>query len=151
MLRFLAVSKIMPLYFEKCCFDSQKIGLRNEFDMLSCEGKHSDFGLFFHRTNNEYFYCLNSKQLGKYYHCVLNDQEVFCPEKCAEYAIFKLDVMVFENLQDSYFFLSKQIQFSACFVEDFFYENGNKSYKFRLEIAKNVEGPDLVLDYGKTC
>ena len=120
MLSFLAVSKIMPLYFEKCCFDSQKIGLRNEFDMLSCEGKHSDFDLFFHRTNNEYFYCLNNKHLGKYYHCVLNDQEVFCPEKCAEYAIFKLVVMVFENLQDSYFFYLNKYNFLPVLWRVFF-------------------------------
>ena len=150
MLNFLAFSKMMPLYFEKCCFDSKKIGVRNEFDMLSCEGKHSDFGLFFHRTKNEYFHCLNRKQLGKYYHCVLNDQKVFCPEKCAEYAICKLVAMVFENLQDSYFFYLNKYNFQPVLWRDF-YENGNKSYKFRSEIAKNVEGPDLVLDYGKTC
>ena len=89
----------MPYYFEKCCFDSQKIGVRNE----------CDFGLFFHRTSNEYFYCVNRKQLGKYYHCVLNDQKIFCLEKCAECSVSKLVATVFENLQDSYFFIQTNI------------------------------------------
>ena len=53
----------MSYYFEKCCFDSQKNDARNECNMLSCEGKHSDLGLFFHQTNNEYFYCLNRNSL----------------------------------------------------------------------------------------
>ena len=140
----------MPYYFEKCYFDSQKIGVRNECNMLSCGGKHLDFDLFFHRTNNEYFYCVNRKQLGEYYHCVLNDQKILCPKKCAECAVCKLVATVFENLQESYFFYPNKYNLQPVLWR-IFYENGNKSYKFRLEIVKTVEGPDLVLDYGETC
>ena len=37
----------MPYYFEKFCFDYQKISVRNECNMFACEGNYSDFGLFF--------------------------------------------------------------------------------------------------------
>ena len=55
-----------------------------------------------------------------------------------------------ENLQDSNFFDPNKYKLQPVLWR-IFYENGNKSYKFRLEIAKTVEGPDLVLDYGETC
>ena len=72
----------MSYYFQKCCFEAEVIGKRAECDRLSCEGKHTEFTLFFHKVNNEYFYCLNRKQLEEYWKCIVKDQEVFCPEKC---------------------------------------------------------------------
>ena len=47
----------MPDYFQKCCFDADVIGKRTECNRLSCEGKHTEFTLFFHKINNESFYC----------------------------------------------------------------------------------------------
>ena len=41
--------------FEICCHDSVLIGTRSECDRLSCEGKHAEFNLFYHKVNNEYF------------------------------------------------------------------------------------------------
>ena len=70
----------MPYYSQKCCFNADVIGKRTECDRLSCEGKHTEFTLFFHKINNESFYCLNRKQLEEYWKYVNKDQEVFCPE-----------------------------------------------------------------------
>ena len=92
---------------------------------------------------------MNRGQLGEYYHCMLNDQKIFCPEKCAECTVCKLVATLFENLQASYFFYPNKYNLQPVLWR-VFYQNGNKSYKFRLEIAKTVEGPDLVLDYGET-
>ena len=52
--------------FEICCHDSVLIGIRSECDRLSCEGEHTEFNLFYHKVNNEYFYCVNRQQLGEY-------------------------------------------------------------------------------------
>ena len=81
---------------------------------------------------------------------MLNDQKIFCPEKCAECAVCKLVPTVFSNLRDSYFFCPNKYNFQPVLWR-VFYENGNTSYKFRLEIAKTADSPDLVLDYGQTC
>ena len=32
-----------------------------------------------------------------------------------------------------------------------FFERGNKSCKFRIEIGKTIESEDLVLNYGSSC
>ena len=66
--------------YQKCCFEADVIGKRVECDRLSCVGKHAEFTLFFHKINNASFYCLNRKQLGEYWKCIMKDQEVFCPE-----------------------------------------------------------------------
>ena len=54
--------------FLLCCHDSLLVGTRSECDRFSCqEGKHSAvFNLCFHKAKNEYFYCINREQLGKY-------------------------------------------------------------------------------------
>ena len=79
----------MSYYFQKCFFYSEKLGVRNECDRLSCaNGKHY-FALFFHRTNNESFYCLNGRQLTEYWRCVIAEQEAFCPGRCCKFDIYK--------------------------------------------------------------
>ena len=61
-----------------CCHDSLLIGTRSECDRLSCEGKHTPVSnLYYHKVNNEYFYCLNRDQLGQYWQCVVEDRDVF--------------------------------------------------------------------------
>ena len=71
----------MTYYFEKCYFDSEKMGVRTECDRMSCvlNRKHDKFELYFHRTNDESFYCLNRKQLKEYWQCLQENQEIFCP------------------------------------------------------------------------
>ena len=64
--------------------------MRNECDKLSCisNGKYN-FGLFFHRNNDETFYCLKRKQLEGYWQCVIAEQQAFCPDKCCFCGICK--------------------------------------------------------------
>ena len=54
--------------FLLCCHDSFLVDTRSECDRFNCqEGKHSpSFNLYFHKANNEYFYCINIEQLGQY-------------------------------------------------------------------------------------
>ena len=63
--------------FLTCCFDSVLIGTRSECDRLSCEHeKHfPEFEVYYHKVNNRYFYCLNRKQLGQYWRCVIKDRD----------------------------------------------------------------------------
>ena len=92
----------MAYYFQKCCFDSEKIDVINECDRMSriFNRKH-EFEKYSHKRNDETFYCLNTKQLGEYWHCVIEDQRVFCPEKCDECEVCKAVIEVLENLQDA--------------------------------------------------
>ena len=100
----------MSHFFQKCCFESQKTRTVNECNRMSCclNRKHK-FDEYFHRCKNneklsERFYCLNRKQLGEYWHCVIEDRKSFCPEKCEQSDIRKELAEVFENLQETYFF-----------------------------------------------
>ena len=54
--------------FLLCCHDSLLVGNQSECDRFSCqEGKQSSaFNLYFHKANNEYFYCINREQLGQF-------------------------------------------------------------------------------------
>ena len=75
---------------------------------LSCEGNHHPvFKLFYHKTNNEYFYCVNRDQLGQYLQCVVEERDTFCPERCDKCNVCKEMSDVFTELQDSYFFHPK--------------------------------------------
>ena len=47
-----------------------------EFHLFSIERKH-DFGKYYHKANNETYYGLNRKQLGEYWHGVIEDQKNF--------------------------------------------------------------------------
>ena len=60
--------KKMGNRFLNCCHDSLLIGTRSDCDRFCCEeGKnHPLFNLYYHKVNNEYFYCVNRKQLGQY-------------------------------------------------------------------------------------
>ena len=75
--------------FEICCHDSVLTGSRSECDRLSCEGKHTEFNLFYHKVNSEYFYCVNRQQLGEYWRCVIEDRDCFCPDRCDKCNICK--------------------------------------------------------------
>ena len=97
--------------FLNCCYDSVLTGTRSKCDRLSCEHeKHSPkFDVYYHKVNNEYFYCLNRKQLGQYWQCVIKDRDTFCPERCEKCSICKEMTDVFTELQDIYFFIQKQV------------------------------------------
>ena len=123
----------------------------NECDRMSCilDRKH-DFEKYYHKEKDETFYCLNRKQLGEYLQCVIEDQRIFCPEKCDEFEVCKVLNEVFENLQDAYFFTPNKNKHEPILWRVFF-KGVNNSRKFRIEIAKAVEIDNLVLNNGSTC
>ena len=107
---YLDLVKKWKIVFLTCCFDSVLIGIRSECNRLSCEHeKHSpEFEVYYYKVNNWYFYCLDQKQLGQYWQCVIKDKDTFCPDRCEKCSICKEMTDVFTELQDSFFFYSKQ-------------------------------------------
>ena len=55
-----------------------------ECDRMMCLNGNHKFEEYLFRCKyddklSERFYCLNRKQLGEYWHCVINDRHTFCP------------------------------------------------------------------------
>ena len=89
------------------CYDSVLIGTRSKRDRLQCQGNHNPvFNVFHHKVKNQYFYCLNRKQLGQYWRCVVEDRDYFCSSRCDRCSICK-EMTVFSELQGSWFFYPK--------------------------------------------
>ena len=57
--------------------------------------------LYFFIKNNQYFYCLNRKQLEEYWGCIVKDQEVFCPEKCNKCVVCKFRTKTYDELKSA--------------------------------------------------
>ena len=94
--------------FLTCCHDSLLIGTRSECDRLQCQGKHDPvFNVFYHKVNNQFFYCLNRNQLGQYWKCVVEDLDFLCSSRCDQCSICKEMSDLFSELQDSWFFYPK--------------------------------------------
>ena len=106
----------MPCYFKKSCFDAQVVGTQKECDILNCDGKHTEFTLFFHKVNNEYLYCLNRKQLDEYWECIVKDQEIFCSEKCHDCVVCKFLTEASDGLRRIYFFHQEK----TCLISLFY-------------------------------
>ena len=135
------------------------IGTRSECDRLSCEyEKHSlEFDVYYHKVNNEYFYCLNRKQLGQYCQCVTKMCILFVL-KDVKNAVFVRKWQIF----------SADYKIVSCFIQNRvlqktlikFHINQFcgvylivwmiKKKKIRIEIRKLIPHAGLVLDYGKT-
>ena len=150
----------MENLFLTCCFDSVLIGTRSECDRLSCEhGKHSpEFEVYYHKVNNQYFYCLNWKQLGQYWQCVIKYRDTFCPDRCEKCSICKEMTDMFVELQDSCFFYPKtcpannqeNIPYQPVLWRVYNKIINKNSNKFYIEIAKSSPHHDLFLNYGQT-
>ena len=147
----------MENHFLNCCSDSLLIGTQSECDRLSCQGNQLHvFNLYYHKNNNEFFYCLNRDQLGQYWQCVVEDRDLFCPNRSDQCNICKEISDVFTELQDSYFFYPKTSV--ANNHEEILYQHvlwltfaSVIDKKFRIEIGKSIPHTGLVLNYGKTC
>ena len=115
--------------------------------------KHK-FDEYFHRCKNneklsERFCCLNRKQLGKYWHCLIENRKIFCPEKYEQCNICKELAEVFENLQVAYFFTLNKANHEPV-LRRVYLKTGN-FLKLRIEIAEAIESNKLVLDNGSAC
>ena len=144
--------------FTKCCFDFEVVGCHSECNRSKCKRNHDPaFAVFYQRANNEYCYCLNCKQLGQYWRCILEDTNFLCSSRCERCKACKEMSHVFVELQDSYFFIpntkvsnnyeDKPYQPVMWHV----YNRPSNKKEFRIEIAKSIPHIGLVLDYGQTC
>ena len=146
--------------FEICCYVSLLIGTRSECDRLSCtERKHAPvFNLYYHKVNNEYFYCVNREQLNQYWRCVVEDRDTFCPDRCDKCKMCKEMSDVFAELQDSYFFYPRtdaansqeEIPYQPILWRIFTSVIDKNNKRFCLEIGKSIPNRGLILNYGKT-
>ena len=92
--------------FTKCSFDFEVVSFHSECDRSNCKGNQDPaFAVFYQRANNEYCYCLNRKQLGQYWRCIVEDTNFLCLSRCERCKACKEMSHVFVELQDSYFFI----------------------------------------------
>ena len=102
---------------------------------------------------------MNRDQLGKYWKCVVEDRDSFCPSRCDQCNICKEMSDVFTELQDSYFFYPKtsvannqeEIPYQPVLWRVFNSVINKNNNKFRIEIGKSIPHRGLGLNYGKTC
>ena len=94
--------------FLTCCHDSVLIGTRSECDRLQCQGNQDPvFNVFYHKVNNEYFYCFNRNQLGQYWKCVVEDRDFFALADTIDVVFVKKCLMFFLNCKTVIFFIQK--------------------------------------------
>ena len=144
--------------FTKCCFDFDVVGFHSVCDMQGCKGNHHPaFTVYYQKVNDEYCYCLNRKQLGQYWRCVVDNTNFLCPSRCERCKACKEMSHVFSELQDSYFF-HPRTDLPNCFVDKPYqpvmwsvFNRPSSKKEFRIEIAKSIPHIGLVRDYGQTC
>ena len=89
---------------ELCCHHFDLVRKTSHCDRINCFGNHdAQFSVYFHRSNGS-CYCLNRKQLGQYWSCIINNKDYFCPSSCEQCKICKEVSHIFPELQDAYFF-----------------------------------------------
>ena len=137
----------MPYYFQKCCFDSEN-SLVIECDRMTCLNGNHKFEEYLFRCKHDdklskRFYCLNRKQLGEYWHCVINDHDQ-C-DICKEFA------EVFEHLKDAYFFNPNESSKHQPVLWKVYFKRSNFFKKIRTEIGETIESDKLTLENGSTC
>ena len=139
--------------FELCCHDYDLVRKTSHCDRINCFGNHDpQFSAYFHKVNNQSCYCLNPKQLGQYWRCVVNDRDYFCPSSCGRCKICKEVSHIVSELQDAHFFTPNTYMF-----EDFPYQpvvlrifRANKSENsIFIQIAKSKESLGIITDYGE--
>ena len=105
------------------------------------------FNLYYHKNNNEYFYCLNRDQLGQYWQCVVEGRDSFCPRRCDQCNICKEMSDVFTESQDSYFFYPKtsvannheEVPYQPVLWRVFTSVIDKNNKKFQIEMGRHVD------------
>ena len=92
--------------FEKCCHDFDLVRKTSQCDWINCFANHDPhFSVYFHKNNNSSCYCLNHRQLGQYWRCIINDRDYFCSPSCEQCQTCKEVSHIFSELQDAYFLI----------------------------------------------
>ena len=146
--------------YSNCCFNFEVVGLHSECDRLNCKGNHSPvFTIYREKPHGFYCYCLNRKQLGQYWRCIVEDCKFMCPSECGHCSICREMSHIFVELQEAYFFQPNLICRSASqgmplqpVLWRVFNRSINKnSASFRIEIAKSIPHIGIVTNYEQTC
>ena len=88
--------------FAKCCFNFEVVVFHSECDESYGKRNHDPaFAVFYQRANYEYCYCLNRKQLGQFWRCIVEDTNFLCWSRCERCKACKEMSHVFVELQDS--------------------------------------------------
>ena len=91
--------------YSNCCFNFEVVGLHSECDRLNCKGNHSPvFTIYREKPHGFYCYCLNRKQLGQYWRCIVEDCKFMCPSECGHCSTCLEMPHIFVELQEAYFF-----------------------------------------------
>ena len=145
--------------FSICCHDSLLVGTQSECDRLSYEHeKHSpEFNVYYHKANNEYFYCLNHKELGQYWQLSLQIEMLFVLKNVKNAVFVKKWQMFLLNCNIVSFFIHKSVAYNFGQVpyQPKFWRVLNsvidkRNKKFRIEIGKSIPHTEFVLNYGRT-
>ena len=101
---------------------------------------------FFIKKIDQYFYCLNRKQLEEYLGCIVKEKEVFCPEKCNNCVACKILTKAYDELKSAYFFPARKDMHYQPILWQIFTDVIDKNNKiiFRIEIVKAVKAFNLV-------
>ena len=133
------------LLFIECCFQSDsKIAAACE--RLDCRGKYK-FDDRSHKKRNsdvERSYCLDRKSLKEYWHCVLFENHMICPEWCKECGSCKELEDVRDELKRAYFFNAKTDSLHQLVFQSVHFKNEHINPTFRIDIKKAKENKQMI-------
>ena len=109
---------------------------------------------YYHKNNSQSCFCLNRRQLGQDWHCIINDN--FCPLSCEQCKICKEVFHIFSELQDAYSFnpntrvhcSSENVPFQPVAWRIFSAANKNQ---LSIQIAKSKQSLGIITDHGEVC
>ena len=145
--------------FLNCCFNFQLVGYHFECDRINCKGDHDESPVYREKSLGLHCCCLNRKQLGQYWRCIVNDCNFLCQSQCGRCSVCNEMSDIFAKLKDVYFFQPNVICGSATDEKPLqpvmwriFNRNISKNNSpFKIKIAKLVPHIGIVINYGKTC
>ena len=143
--------------FEKCCYDFDLVRKTSQCDRINCFANHDpQFSVYYHKNNNQSCFCLNRRQLGQYWRCIINDRDYFCPSSCEQCKVCKEVSHIFSELQNTYFFnpntrvhcSSENIPYQPVAWRIFSATNKNQ---LSIQIAKSKQSLVIITDNGEVC
>ena len=136
--------------FEICCHDYELVRKTSQCEQLYCSGDHMpEFCVIFHKENNTSCYCLNRKQLGQYWQCIIKDR--LYPRSCGHCQICRQVSHVFSELQDSFFFSPRVSVFDEIPLQPVAWRIFSAKTEIYIEIAKSKKSAGIITAHGEVC
>lgn len=108
-----------------------------------------NFACFVHKENNTSCYCLNRKQLGQYWQCIIKDR--LYPRSCGHCQICRQVSHVFSELQDSFFFSPRVSVFDEIPLQPVAWRVFSARTEIYIEIAKSKKSAGIITAHGEVC